>query len=607
MFPFNVVAAAAAEAVPPGAEQGTAVIRATDPGALFVEDDVIFTIIPEGILLPPTIIVQANGLDGADHATVQAALDVAVAGDIIEIRSNVASTEQQYIETLLLASNGTDGNEIIIRGRINDKIRIFSNGGFTLDPLSFGFWKFFNLEFGDADLTWLQSDAGRSVSSSRNLEITGTANHLDFVDCFIWGGSLTGGTGNRTNNNNTFVRFLRCDFDLAGSNNDLINDDDRGDLMRSESTETIFDECTFAHGGHDMLAGHGAFTVIRGCTSDANWIDKSTGFPGARGMALSAGGDNGTFGVWGPQLIEDSVIKNVAPSVDQDRNNMIKLEGTSQIFRGNFGWDCEAGSISAADNPGGFSQVDTIKWHRVYHNTMYNNGSMLRILRQQAGEDNWLEMKYKNNICDQMTGLGQQDGDHIYFDTRNVPTQGYPDGWIGAEFAGNIVKAAAGNVSVYLRTGAETSPPHDTVAQSESNFPDVWIGGNTEDTPVFVDAAARTKAGFALLNGSPGVGEAEPLTTIINPNADDVDVITVADARYFYDGWNMAYFGEDTKMDVINIVPPGGDPNTDGQLVQIAYNGINYDNGVIELTSTVSIRTGDEIYWENRINKGAVG
>ena len=56
MFPFNVVAAAAAEAVPPGAEQGTAVIRATDPGALFVEDDVIFTIIPEGILLPPTII-----------------------------------------------------------------------------------------------------------------------------------------------------------------------------------------------------------------------------------------------------------------------------------------------------------------------------------------------------------------------------------------------------------------------------------------------------------------------------------------------------------------------------------------------------------------------
>ena len=87
-----------------------------------------------------------------------------------------------------------------------------------------------------------------------------------------------------------------------------------------------------------------------------------------------------------------------------------------------------------------------------------------------------------------------------------------------------------------------------------------------------------------------------------------VSSITLDDARYFYDGWGMAYFGEDLKTDTLNIVPAGQDPAVDGQLVKVAYNGVNFETGAIELqTSVGAVNPGEEIYWEERINKGAVG
>lgn len=605
MFPLNVNASASQVG-----ETEVVFIQASDPSGLSAFDNPRFTIFP-GLLIPPEpeppadVFVRRDGAGGA-FRNVIAALNVANPGEIIEIQNDIPFSEQHWVEDLDISRDGNEFAKVKVRARLGDRVRIYSAGGYTVNFTGQGYYVWQRLILGDADLTWSQSDAGRSVSSIRNVNINDGSHHIEFEDCIIWGGRLELGQANKVQRSCDFIKFLRCAIDRAGSNNDTQIDDDRGDTMRAEAQHVIYEDCTFKEGGHENLAMHGAFSISRGCTYDADWRQLNTGFPGSRCAAFSPGGDNGTFNVWGPQLIERNIFKNAAPSVDKFRNPMMKVEGLNIIHRANLGYDNIADALSAANNPGGFSSEDTIKWHRGYHNTFYNCGAWIRFLRQNPVVTNWLEMKFKNNINDQMTGVAQQENTHVHYDMRNVPLQGHPDRWLGAEFAGNILNTNDNTpVSIYLRTGAEESPPHLTVAEAEAEFPLVWIGGNTEDVPVYVDVDARTREGFALASGSPGEAEAEPLTTIVSGGGTS---IVVADSRYFYDGWNMAYFGEDEKTDTLNIVPAGQDPAVDGQLVKVAYNGVNFETGAIELqTSVGAVNPGDEIYWEERINKGAVG
>jgi len=543
---------------------------------------------------------DANGGQASNDPflTIGKAVSVVSAGEVIEVAAG------RYDEKIEPTTSGTDGNEITLRSKPGDAVRVVASGEATevgtLEFNGLSYWIVHGdpadrtlLKLGDADLTWIHADGGRSVTSDGNVHYINNTNHIDVRDATIYGGRSLGASHlNWMKLGSHTYRFLRINWLFGGDNNDPLQvpPAERGDLFFSQGHTCLVDDCTFKWGGHDNFIFHGENSVMRNCDVDGDWTDLATGQPGQRLGSFSTARDDRADAPWGPGMIEGCTLRRANASGDLNDQNGHKFTGDGIISRLNYYWDNRAEIISSSPVTGQILQPNSHQKNRIYHNTAFNNGGFLRV--RDTNPETVLHKEYgiKNNISVSMTGASrEQDGVHTYWDMTSIDPQGYPDNHIGAEITGNVFHATGTDYQFRLLNSATLY----NVSEAQATFPLVW-SGNIEAAPVFVDAAARTKAGFKLASGSAGVSDAQPLTTITSGSSGSV--LTVGSPEYFYDGFNLAYFGEDQKTDFIKIVPAGQDPVTNGSIVRVAYQGRNDALKQLTITTTLTVINGDEIY-----------
>ena len=545
-----------------------------------------------------TIIVRKDG--AGDFTTISAALaKPPVANDIIEVQATVAGGSQRFDETISPSSNGTSGNEITLRARASDTIRISAtSNNDTLSFLNVHFWivkDFANI--GDADLTWLQSDGGRSVTARRNIVFGSGTSHIDLIDNGIWGGRATSGTfshGNFLSESTSVIRIKGGFIRLCGSNNDPEQSPpaERGDLFFSQTTNIIVEDVDFSEGGHNAVEFYGPNSILRNCNCSGDWTARSTGKPGARIGQIQTDRDDRGSAPWGPNLIEGNIFRDAGESGDTVAQTAHKLDGNGCIVRGNYYFD-NVGAIWNVVPANVTIQPFALQKNRCYHNTGINNGIMLRVRDTAAQKDMHFNHEYKNNIFVEFTGVSREDADvHVYNDKNSINQQGTPDDWIGDVFAGNRLHATGKPIDIFLRFDT-----HKDVAGAETQWPLVWTGGNIEGDASFVNEGARTKAGLALTGISPDIGAAEPLTNVASNSSGAT--LTLESVEYFYDGFDLAYFGEDQKVDYIKVVPTGLDPDENGTIVRITYQGRNDSLSQVTIDQSLVVTAGDDVYWSD--------
>ncbi|MEE2828177.1 MAG: hypothetical protein VX498_03230 [Myxococcota bacterium] len=535
----------------------------------------------------PDYVVRADGT--ADFTSIQAALDNAslAPGEIIEIQPDTPGLEQSFDESLSITSNGASGNYITVRGQAGEAIRI-SGSGILIDLSGAQYYEFQNLILG-TDTDWSAATDGKDRKASKGVGTTDSTEtgHIKFTDCTIYGGKDWG--ANRIEG--SYFMFTNCTISLAGTNNNQTAPvgEDRLDLFQNKATYTVFEGCSFDHGGHDSLAAWGGYQVYRDCTFDGDWDEvfgssnqfgpNETGASGARVAAFNTGTRDG-FDPWGPVLVEDCVFKNGGTSGDGSAA-LNKLIGKHQIVRRNYYWDGEAEVVRRGVAPSTVTSDDTVKYLRFYHNTSYASGYVMKYSYGGSTTGHFQEDKYLNNLFQELQTPPTADR-YVDWHINTSGQDGYPDFWKGAVFDGNLFSREGADLSgdIDIRLSGTT---HE-LAAAKTNWPDVWLPNNNKAACDFVDPAARSKEGFALSSG-PGLGDAVALTHAVGAGLSSTTLV-VDDSLFFYDGWTMGTeFGE--EPDSIQV---------GATTVQIANDGIDYDSHTITLKTSISWSDNDEVF-----------
>lgn len=390
--------------------------------------------------------------------------------------------------------------------------------------------------------------------------------------------------------------FEGVDWQLHGTND--TGGGEWGDHHRNFGHRHVYVRCTWREGGHNMNLAFGHYLVYRECEMDADWSARATGSDGTR-CGIFVGGDtsNGGHSPFGPQMIDGCILSNAGPSGNNNNNPCVKLGSNHIIFRLNHVWDCIARvwqSRANADFNQDGSPFGTTTRHKRYHNTIYKAGSYGD--ERQIGinnDDMFHHDDLLNNIADLMTEQNQSVS--IFRDSTGA-LEGFPDGWKGGRYRGNVSNNASLNAfDVDFEGGV-----FDMDTEGPTEYPDVFEQ-NKENRPSYVgnpDGGDRTIAAFQPAPGGQQVGYAVPLAKVAAADTGSGSTLVVEDgnALCFYDGWGMAWQGEDEKRDYLCITPEGTDPRVSGTIVRVQYDGIDYDNDTIDLESSPSRSDGDDIY-----------
>jgi hypothetical protein len=383
-------------------------------------------------------------------------------------------------------------------------------------------------------------------------------------------------------------------FDLHGSNN-APTGDDRGDIVNNSGLRTLFEDCEFARGGHNLLNAVGPFQVYRRCTFDASWVGMGTGFNGCRGAVFGPGNVTNRKsaasnpGLYGPQLVEDCIVKNVAPSAGQPANVATKMQGLRIVMRGNYFWDNQGAVWNGpgyGDAGADANTAEVMARGYGYHNTSYiSNGVWTNIDAAGVANTNHAGFRFVNNV---FTGVanginrntGALDVNVVNWDANAVTFTGYTNRWKDTVWRDNLFNGSASLMRFNL-TGATSVPITDSTTWSAN------VTGNDTDAVTFSNAAARTKAGFAITSGA-GYQDATALTTTLGSGT-AANVVTVADAGYFYDGWGIT--GE--SGDYVKI----------GSNTPVKVTAVNWTNNTLTLANPISWANGDSVFYAG--NDGA--
>jgi hypothetical protein len=278
------------------------------------------------------------------------------------------------------------------------------------------------------------------------------------------------------------------------------------------------------------------------------------------------------------------------------------------IFRYNYVFDCVGyGGMGAAEgylpdsarpSNGLFNSTE---YNRSYHNTCYNNLNVLYWNAPIAREDlpsttetpnfNFQEMWFINNIFASITQAPNPISnfpEYLCFarNFQRLAQQGHSDWWIGAKFDGNMIDADSYTIRLQA-TGKTGDGTVTTLASAISTWPNTWLSTNNTNAPTFVNAAARTRAGFALDSGSNGEDEAVAMTTTTAGSSGTT--LTVDDAYWIYDGFDLSYFGE--SGDYIAIYDSDGVSNERIRQVSSVDSKTS-----VTLTASVTVASGDKIF-----------
>jgi hypothetical protein len=208
----------------------------------------------------------------------------------------------------------------------------------------------------------------------------------------------------------------------------------------------------------------------------------------------------------------------------------------------------------------------------IYNNTLYNN--WWAVIRSNAGHTtpNYL----KNNLIYSDESINTHDiknplsGESTtrrifrdYEDAEHTPSTNY---YINNAWTPN-------DHTFYVK---DTKTSKKSLAQVIAAYPTEWDSSNFEAEPKFVDAADQN---FRLQSSSVLVDSGAWLSTITSASAPGQTSFNVADARYFYDGWNIP--GE--KGDVVKT--QGGKVAT--------IKSISYETNTITVNPPIDIVKGE--------------
>jgi hypothetical protein len=312
--------------------------------------------------------------------------------------------------------------------------------------------------------------------------------------------------------------ILRNRIDMVGEYDR--DGEDWGDSIWIERTahHNLIASNHITHGAHDLLRTKGAYNIVQDNVLDNDWSDIE-GKP-AGGHVVTLDGTRNVF--------QRNIVRGANVSIDGPWNQAMKVEGVGNIVRRNL----------MVDNHQDAFTTEVGSWqrhardHRIYNNTIYNNGASAWRIRYYENETRPSGSVFMNNLI---------------HNNRQAPRNSTNDTdfWMymhdsGADApADNVVinnlvaKKSAGDGRVYF------DPPYllSSLVDAEKRYPK-QVRGNIQAVPVFVTSRPVAFRDFELAPGSPGQDQAAPLTTTTGNSFGTQ--LTVADASYFNDGYGLA-------------------------------------------------------------------
>jgi hypothetical protein len=373
--------------------------------------------------------------------------------------------------------------------------------------------------------------------------------------------------------------------------------------------------CTWSKGGHDLIAFYANYVRVEDSTLDNGGWDQAliddglsaseaNKFPGARCCIFTSGMFTGSARRPVPQpplgfvSVTRSTLKQSGTGQSQSdtpgatiSSGVFKIQGAYLQFYDNIVYD---GSKNHCFTRSRDSSNDCDSGHtRMFHNVFYNfdnfgDGADKGIAGFDGtvgGGPSFDDQVYKNNIF-RLNNL-TEDWTVKYSFSSTASTFSFSNQWLDGLFDGNEWDVLSGSLNLYFGGSSVATG----VADAESTYPNNWSNNSDSPTINFVNASARTRAGFALDTGSSGLGAAEALTTVDGTGSGTS--VTLDDPLYFFAA--KAY-----DMDPADQHWGNNAPESDwikigsGSPVQI--DDINYTTGVVTLTASRSWTDGDEVF-----------
>jgi hypothetical protein len=363
-----------------------------------------------------TRIVRSDGQ--GNYTSIQAAINDAIAGDIIEIQAaNGVSEIFEEILTINAVSGGA-GNYITMRGKVGEEIIITSPNSTRTLTISgaISYWKLENIVLGD-ETQWTPNDPNDPYGYTpvRQMEVFAGVHHMHFKNVTFNGGAgwtncwirndayvdkdTQSGTYHETivNTSTHHFFFEACTFQKHGSpmTDQFASDQsDAGDGFVTFADNCAWIDCVWDKGGgHDQLSLFGSYQYFRGCRFDNDgWEEVMDRTPvpgdpltGARSMVLQSGKSKGLGSAYpappnGYIAFRDCEITQPGPSQETGtihQNSAFKMEASYVSMA-----DCliyetanhvgkEAVSNLSWSRPNNLTEPAHIQDCRIFHNTFY--------------------------------------------------------------------------------------------------------------------------------------------------------------------------------------------------------------------------------------------
>jgi hypothetical protein len=431
---------------------------------------------------------------------------------------------------------------------------------------------------------------GISTDSCRVFADLRSAHHIWVQNCSLVNPSDTGGwpVGILMYTNSRYNRIVNC---TTGNSGYMTSNDDIGGLINigawEDSTDSsgynLLEGNTFYHGGHHIMEIASKYNIIRNNTfHNENWTQcprtSSGNLCGNRDIIIE---DDYLDDYW--NVLEGNRIAFSGASIDDATGaSGMSIRGPHTIVRRNMVYGNAGPGISFyADGSGTYDP----RHSRVYNNVFYKNGisplskSDFRytfglLFDDVAGNNPAIPITdeaLKNNLFYQNTG-----GDaYFYYTSLGLQT-----------FTGNYYATASNN-----------------------STPMAAINGNIVSSadPLFADVSAPADVGsiksfdFHLQPNSPAIDKGTFLT--VTTGAGSGNVITLADASYFIDGYGITggetiqLQGQTQRAHIVSVDYSANKITIDtsltwssGQGVALAYSGTAPDIGAFEYTSAYAIQ-----------------
>ena len=526
-------------------------------------------------LLSTTIWVQDNGSDSnagteaAPYATLTKAISVAVAGDVIEMRKSGGGTWTYNAYTTFNVS-GEANNEIVVRVRFGDRVNFYptATSGAAVWWFTANYWILDGSQgdmfVGDTSL-WSGTNGGQhTYPYNATLRGSNGAHHIELIDANFSGAEGTSAWEiDNTCHHWHGLRLLGAKHGhvkiTTGGGEEVVDGDGLGDA----GTNMFWEDCNFgnAFGGHSLAQWMGNSCVIRGCTLNKNFSDFTDQPAGDNYRVFGISSEQnqppfrGSTAPWGPTLMEDCIIRNGGTTTEFRKGGRYKLGARRTIFRYNYVFDNHSTQAESWDallpEPVPPANYNNVEHTREYNNTYDNNVNWILNGAGVATEgdqsyDNKQDARVYNNINSNMTEAIPVElvfSSPYIITSRNAQRwslQGHPDKWLGAKFKGNMIDADGYHIRIQSTDGGEDVEV-SSLASAISTWPLVWFASNNTNAPTYVNAALKTRAGFALQVSSNGEDEAVEMTTVTANSSGTA--VTLEDCFWIFDGFDLSYYG----------------------------------------------------------------